>query len=272
MPRSALSTGGEAPKSLPSSAILERVPRSSAAGEGEPGPPPCRGSRGAPSRLLRQRQVRGPSPAPTCGALKLPKNQRNPPGRRQGRAGQDGKAAGLREGSKFHLSRPGGMVPPRVSPPRKRCGLAEPELPFPGAASSSDPAEPERSEPRSAPGIAGDEPSGAALRLRFWDFFVVVVISFLFSSSQHSFSSNAPEQRERGARGDAERGGSASPPGTAPGRGPAFPQNRRPGLLLEGGLDFQPVSLLGETLRWGTTLYLFFFFFPLHFLFFFLAF
>lgn len=43
-------------------------------------------------------------------------------------------------------------------------------------------------------------------------------------------------------------------------RGSTFPKNCRTALLLEGGLDFQPVSLLGEKLWWGTTLYLFFFF------------
>lgn len=137
-----MSAGGEVPKSLPSSAILQRLPRSPAAGDGRPSPAPCRGSCGSPSGLLRQRQVRGPSPAPTCGAAKLPEKQRNPTGRREGRAGKDGKAPGLREGSKFHLPRPGGTVPPRVSPPRKRCGLAETELGFSRAASPCGPAEP----------------------------------------------------------------------------------------------------------------------------------
>lgn len=111
----------------------------SPAGDGRPSPPPCRGSRSPLSRLLRQRQVRGPSPAADRADLRgreTPRKTAKPPSRREGRAPR------LREGSKFHLPRPGGIVPPLPSPPRNRCGLAEPELRFPGAASPCGPAEP----------------------------------------------------------------------------------------------------------------------------------
>lgn len=201
--------------------------------------------------------------APTCGAVKLPEKQRNP------QAGGKGERRGCGKAPSFIFpGRAGSFLRclplPETDAVWRTRSSASPGPPPPAAPQNRHP---ERTEPRSAPRITGDEPSGAALRLWFWDFFccyfffVFLLPALIFL--KHSGAAGARRPGRCAARG------SASPPGPAPGSGPAFPRTSRSGLLLEGGLDFQPVSLLGETLWWGTTLYLFFFF---PFLFFFLAF
>lgn len=183
---------------------------SSPAGAGGPSPPLCRGSRGSPSRLLRQRQVRGPNPAAVRSDLRgreTPRKTAKPP-RQEGRDSRAGRESSAGAAGRLQVSSsPAGRD-------RSSAGFSSPKPMLFGGAGASLPRgrlylrnrRLERTEPRSAPGITGDEPSGAARRFWCWDIFVVVVISFLFSSSWHSFSLNTPEQRERSARGDARRG------------------------------------------------------------------
>lgn len=159
-----------------------------------------------------------PAPLRPAGPRNSPKNSETPQAGGKGEPGRTGKRRGCGKAPSFIF--PGRAGPflrgfplPESDAVWRRRSSASPG-PLPPAAPRNR--RPERTEPRSAPGITGDEPSGAALRLWCWDFIFCCCCYFFFVFLLLPALIFFKGSGAAGARspGRCAARGSASPPGT----------------------------------------------------------